>query len=109
MDLISSKVIVLILFGLLKFITGLAPSFILRRLKVHGKRKVWLEKAMGAVLCVGGGVLLATVFVHMLPEVRETLETAKTQFKKENGAAKVNNTHTSNPENLCLTEPNHLT
>ena len=53
MDLISSKVIVLILFGLLKFITGLAPSFILRRLKVHGKRKVWLEKAMGAVLCVG--------------------------------------------------------
>ena len=29
------------------------------------------------MLCVGGGVLLATVFVHMIPEVRESLETAR--------------------------------
>ena len=29
---------------------------------------------MSGMLCVGGGVLLATVFVHMLPEVRESLE-----------------------------------
>ena len=81
MDLIASKIAVLILFGLLKFITGLAPSLILKRLRVHGKRKVWLEKAMGGVLCVGGGVLLATVFVHMLPEVRESLNTAKKELQ----------------------------
>ena len=31
---------------------------------------------MAGVLCLGGGVLLATVFVHMMPEVRETLGTA---------------------------------
>ena len=81
MDLIASKIAVLILFGLLKFITGLAPSLILKRLRVHGKRKVLLEKAMGGVLCVGGGVLLATVFVHMLPEVRESLNTAKKELQ----------------------------
>ena len=81
MELIGSKIAVLILFGLLKFTTGLAPSLILRRLKVHGKRRRCLEKVMGGVLCVGGGVLLATVFVHMLPEVRESLDTAKKQFK----------------------------
>lgn len=85
MLLIVSKISVLILFGLLKFFTGLAPSLILKRLKVHGKRKIWLEKAMGGVLCVGGGVLFATVWVHMLPEVRESFDTAKKQFQENEG------------------------
>jgi len=38
---------------------------------------------MGGVLCVGGGVLLATVFVHMLPEVRESLNTAYEQLSED--------------------------
>ena len=85
-DLLVSKIIVLILFGLLKFFAGLTPSILLTRLNVDGKRKRWLEKTMGGILCVGGGVLLATVFVHMLPEVRESINTAKKQFAntKEN-------------------------
>ena len=33
-------------------------------------------QVMAGVLCLGGGGLLATVFVHMMPEVRETLATA---------------------------------
>ena len=37
---------------------------------------------MSGMLCVGGGVLLATVFVHMLPEVRESLENAAKKTKK---------------------------
>jgi hypothetical protein len=28
-----------------------------------------MEKIMAGVMCFGGGVLLATVFIHMLPEV----------------------------------------
>ena len=80
-DLLVSKIIVLILFGLLKFMAGLTPSILLKRLNVDGKRKRWLEKTMGGILCVGGGVLLATVFVHMLPEVRESINTAKKQFE----------------------------
>ena len=31
---------------------------------------------LGTVLCFGGGVLLSTVFIHMLKEVRESLEKA---------------------------------
>ena len=85
MDLIGSKVAVLIIFGLLKFISGLAPTFILERLKVRESRQKLLEKIMGGVLCVGGGVLLATVFVHMLPEVRESLNTAKEQSEEVRG------------------------
>jgi hypothetical protein len=30
----------------------------------------------GIVLCFGGGVLLSTVFIHMVREVRESLERA---------------------------------
>ena len=37
----------------------------------------WLEKFMSGMLCVGGGVLLSTVFVHMIPEVRESFELAQ--------------------------------
>ena len=37
---------------------------------------------MSGMLCVGGGVLLATVFVHMLPEVRESLENSAKKAKK---------------------------
>ena len=37
---------------------------------------------MSGMLCIGGGVLLATVFIHMIPEVREQLELAKKQGKK---------------------------
>lgn len=29
------------------------------------------------MLCIGGGVLLATVFIHMIPEVRESLASAR--------------------------------
>ena len=32
---------------------------------------------MSGMLCVGGGVLLCTVFVHMIPEVRENIENAR--------------------------------
>ena len=32
---------------------------------------------MSGMLCVGGGVLLSTVFVHMIPEVRESFELAQ--------------------------------
>ena len=32
---------------------------------------------MSGMLCIGGGVLLCTVFVHMIPEVRENIESAR--------------------------------
>jgi len=73
MDLIGAKVIVLILLGLVKLGSGLAPLLLVRFVKRGGMK--WIENFMAGLMCFGGGVLLATVFIHMLPEVRESLET----------------------------------
>ena len=37
---------------------------------------------MAGILCVGGGFLLATVFVHMIPEVRDTFGTAMAKIRE---------------------------
>ena len=84
MDLLGSKLAILALFGLVKFIAGLTPSIILRLLKVPSKRQQLIEKAIGGVLCIGGGVLLATVFIHMLAEARESINHAIRHFEKSN-------------------------
>jgi len=73
MDLTTTKVVVLLLLGLSKIIFGLAPLVLTRMLK---KRERWLKKFVGFILCFGGGVLLSTIFVHMLKEIKETLERA---------------------------------
>jgi len=74
MDVIATKVIVLVLLGLLKLFSGLAPLVFTKILKKKSDR--FLKKFIGTVLCFGGGVLLGTVFMHMLKEVRESMERA---------------------------------
>lgn len=74
MDLIGAKVIVLILLGLVKLGSGLGPLLLVKFVKKEGMK--WMENFMAGLMCFGGGVLLATVFIHMLPEVRESLETS---------------------------------
>ncbi len=72
MDLLETKVVVLILWALLKMASGLLPVVVFRLLSKskHG----WIvDKVVGATLCVGGGVLLATVFLHLQPEVEVRL------------------------------------
>ena len=67
-NLLGTKILVLLLLGLLKLASGLAPIFLKPWIKdKHGAK--WVDKLTGIVLCFGGGVLLATVFVHMVPEV----------------------------------------
>jgi len=74
-ELNTVKVIVLILLALIKLGSGLLPVLLDKVLQV--KKVKWLEKFMSGMLCVGGGVLLSTVFVHMIPEVRESFELAQ--------------------------------
>jgi len=83
MDILGIKIIVLLLIGGIKFASGMLPLFLLPRLKTIGIKKRRLDKIMAGILCVGGGALLATVFVHMLPEVRETLRTAMKRLEGE--------------------------
>ena len=81
MDLLGVKIIVLLLIAAFKLVSGIAPMFLLPRLRGAGIKKRKLDKIMAGVLCVGGGFLLATVFVHMIPEVRDTLATAMDKIK----------------------------
>jgi len=71
----EAKVVVLILLGIIKLVFGLAPLALARAIKKQ-KNDWWIKKLIGIVLCIGGGVLLSTVFIHMLKEVREYMERA---------------------------------
>jgi len=72
----GSKVVVLLILGAVKLVFGLAPLIIARSFQTKRKND-GLKNIVGAVLCIGGGVLLSTVFIHMLVEVRESMERAK--------------------------------
>jgi len=75
MDLTGTKAIVLVLLGLIKLFSGIAP-IIFTRILEKKKNDKFLKKFIGVVLCFGGGILLSTVLLHMLREVRESLERA---------------------------------
>ena len=38
-----------------------------------------VDTVLAVALCVGAGVLLSTVFIHMVPETRESLDIAAAQ------------------------------
>lgn len=80
---VYDKVASLILIGSVSFLCGIAPLVISRlnsRLRLSylscGR---YSDLTMSCVLCVGSGVLLATVFTHMLPEIRESFDLMMTQ------------------------------
>ena len=75
MNLIYVKVFVLILLIIIKSAAGLCPLLLNKILGV--KKGKYLDRFMNGILCIGGGVLMATVFVHMIPEVREGFDRAK--------------------------------
>lgn len=80
MDIISTKVLVAILFGIVRFVFGILPIYVCTWLKISGnvdhghrvvnetKRKT-LDCFVVLVQSFGGGVLFATCFLHMIPEV----------------------------------------
>lgn len=73
MELLSVKIIALTLLGVFSLFFGLLP---LRLRKVLAKGTKKRERIVSCLLCFGGGVLLATVFTHMLPETREGFASA---------------------------------
>lgn len=87
MELVSTKILVLTLLGVIRLLFGLVPLKITKKLKLWGEsgvsvelveeRRARVDTAISLCLCFGGGVLLATCFIHMIPEVRESLEVVK--------------------------------
>jgi len=75
MDLIETKIIVMVILGSVSILIGLT-SLKLRKLlgKQNGELKTGQEVTISFLLCFGAGVLLATSFLHILPEMRHGLE-----------------------------------
>ena len=87
MELLYTKILVLTLLGVFRLFFGLVPLKITKKLKLWGEsgvshrlvkqRRQRVDAAISFCLSFGGGVLLATCFIHMIPEVRESLEAVK--------------------------------
>lgn len=85
MNLYFSKVYIFLLLIICRLISGLCPLLISKKFKrKNGFRDVnkkWVEKCVSYTMDFSGGILLATCFIHMIPEVREhLLETLKEKY-----------------------------
>lgn len=67
LSLDESKIISMVALGLSSFLVGILPL----KFSNHGRQRCPLF--ISILLCFGGGVLLATSIIHMLPEVREEM------------------------------------
>ncbi len=68
MDLITTKIVTMVVLGVVSLILGFIPLKI-GRFFVDDRDKPWKRTVTSILLCFGGGVLFATGLIHMLPEV----------------------------------------
>ena len=80
MSLLAAKLLAAAVLLVSALLLGLLPFVLLRRLRGDAGGRPRLQLALSCVQCFGGGVLLATVFAHMLPELHETLALPGSQF-----------------------------
>lgn len=85
MDIISTKVLVAVVFALLRLFFGLLPFKIYKCLKlwekedegapfINEKRHKQVNCYLALFQSFGGGVLFATCFLHMMPDVNKSVE-----------------------------------
>ena len=67
MDLNGSKYLAMFLLGGVSLLLGFLPVKLGKYF--FDEEKQWKKTVTSALLCFGGGVLFATSFIHMLPEV----------------------------------------
>lgn len=67
MELTEAKITAMIGLGLSSMLVGLLPAWF----SAHGRLQ-W-PLFLSSLLCFGGGVLMSTSLVHMLPEIREAM------------------------------------
>ena len=68
-DVTTVKVITMALLGIGGLIFGFLPMKIGKYLSPDDD-KIWKRTFTSVLLCFGGGVIFATSFIHILPEVR---------------------------------------
>ncbi|XP_063878465.1 zinc transporter ZIP1-like [Scylla paramamosain] len=75
LSLLATKCIVLVLMTVLTLSACFLPVLV-RRVAAKALRQNGMKMFMSGCLCFGGGVLLATVFLHLLPETRDSFDKA---------------------------------
>jgi len=74
----TTKIITMTLLAVVSLILGFLPLKISKSVFIDDKK--WKRTFTSVLLCFGGGVLFATSFIHMLPEVRENVEESGKDF-----------------------------
>ena len=67
MEVMTTKIIAMSLLAIVSIIIGFLPLKIGKYF--FNDEKIWKQTFTSVLLCFGGGVLFATSFIHMLPEV----------------------------------------
>ncbi|XP_043234650.1 zinc transporter ZIP3-like [Amphibalanus amphitrite] len=80
MSLLGSKLAAAAVLLVSALLLGLLPFLLLGWLRGDSGGRPRLQLALSCVQCFGGGVLLATVFAHMLPELHEALDLPDSDF-----------------------------
>ncbi|XP_044736849.1 zinc transporter ZIP3-like [Chrysoperla carnea] len=83
MNLVETKLLVAFLLGILRFLFGILPIKVYYLLlnwgeegtteTIHAERHRAVECIIARIQSFGGGVLFATCFLHMIPEVRKSV------------------------------------
>ncbi|ODN05831.1 Zinc transporter ZIP1 [Orchesella cincta] len=78
MELLSVKLIVLVLMGAVRIVCGMLPLAIVKIIKRRWSKTAdrRLKKCISVLVFFGGGVMLATCFLHMMPEVEASFNEA---------------------------------
>lgn len=71
---VLSKMLAMAFLGVSSFVVGSTPVCVFERLGIRRKARGAANAVLRLVLNFGGGVLLCTTFLHLLPEVREGVE-----------------------------------
>lgn len=71
---VLAKVLAMTFLGVSSFVAGSTPVCVFERLGIRQNARGAANVVLRLVLNFGGGVLLCTTFLHLLPEVREGVE-----------------------------------
>ena len=89
MEVEGTKYLTMFLLGIGPLILGFLPMKIGKYFDNEENPKAWKPTFISVLLCFGGGLLLATASMHMLPEVREDLEESNIEFLVEKPCAEI--------------------
>ena len=69
MELTAAKILTMVLLGGVAIILGFIPLYLGKWFRLDKEGNPRHGTMFSSLLCFGGGVLLATSFLHLLPEV----------------------------------------